>query len=128
MHELGTFVLTYPCWALVHKDSIKRDAAGKPTGVTSPMQILVVDDSSGGSMFPLFTDADLGNRFKKASGDLNDFVLFAVKNEEMMLAGLRMVRGTADALTIDKPETKGKPYAIWPVEYAIQRIEAGELL
>jgi hypothetical protein len=34
MHELGTFVVTYPCWALVHKDSIVRDAAGKPTGVT----------------------------------------------------------------------------------------------
>lgn len=125
MHELGTFVVTYPCWALVHRDSIVRDAAGKPTGVTSPMKLLVLDASSGGSMFPLFTDADLASRFKKASADLKDFVIFAVKDAEMMAAGLQMVRGVADALTLDKPETKGRPYAIWPLEYALERVESG---
>jgi hypothetical protein len=128
MHELGTFVVTYPCWALVHKDSIVRDAAGKPTGVTSPMKLLVLDDSSGGSMFPLFTDGDLAARFKKATGGLEDFVIFAVKDPEMMAAGLRTVRGIADTVTLDKPQLRGKPYAIWPLEYAIQKVEAGEPL
>jgi hypothetical protein len=128
MHELGTFVVTYPCWVLVHKDSIVRDAAGKPTGVTSPMKLLVLDDSSGGSMFPLFTDGDLAARFKKATGGLEDFVIFAVKDPEMMAAGLRTVRGIADTVTLDKPQLRGKPYAIWPLEYAIQKVEAGEPL
>jgi hypothetical protein len=128
MHELGTFVVTYPCWALVHKDSIVRDAAGKPTGVTSPMKLLVLDDSSGGSMFPLFTDGDLAARFKKATGGLEDFVILAVKDPEMMADGLRMVRGIADTVTLDKPQLRGKPYAIWPLEYAIQKVEAGEPL
>ena len=128
MHELGTFVVTYPCWALVHKDSIVRDAAGKRTGVTSPMQLLVLDDTSGGSMFPLFTDGDLAARFKKASGGMEDFVIFPVKSPEMLADALRMVRGQADAVTLDKPELRGKPYAIWPLEYARQKIEAGENL
>ncbi|MCA9075829.1 MAG: hypothetical protein KDA93_12400 [Planctomycetaceae bacterium] len=128
MHELGTFELTYPCWALVHKDSIVSDGAGRPTGVTSPIKLLVLDDSSGGSMFPLFTDGDLAARFKKASGGLDDFVIFAVKDATMMADGLRMVRGTADTVTLDKPEMKGKPYAIWPLEYAIRRVEAGDPL
>lgn len=128
MHELGTFVVTYPCWALVHNDSIVRDAAGKPTGVTSPMKLLVLDDSSGGSMFPLFTDGDLAARFKKATGGLEDFVIFAVKDPDMMAAGLRMVRGIADTVTLDKPQLRGKPYAMWPLEYAIQKVEAGEPL
>lgn len=125
MHERGTFVVTYPCRALVHKNSIVRAPAGKPTGVTSPMKLLLLDDSSGGSMFPLFTDADLASRFKKASGDLQDFVIFAVKDLEMMAAGLRMVSGEADALILDKPEMNGRPYAIWPLEYALNRVEAG---
>ena len=46
----------------------------------------------------------------------------------MMADGLRMVRGTADTVTLDKPEMKGKPYAIWPLEYAIRRVEAGDPL
>jgi len=128
MHELGTFVVTFPCWALVHKDSIVRDVAGKPTGVTSPMQLLVLDDTSGGSMFPLFTDGDLAARFKKASGGMEDFVIFAVKSPKMLADALRMVRGEADAVTLDKPELRGKPYAIWPFEYALRKIEAGENL
>lgn len=128
MHELGTFVVTYPCWALIHKDSIIRDATGKPTGVTSPMQLLVLDDSTGKSMFPVFTDADLASRFKKATGGLDDFVIFAVKDAAMMSAGLRMVRGEADALTLDKPQMTGRPYAIWPLEYALEKVEAGQPL
>jgi hypothetical protein len=128
MRELGTFVVTYPCWAFVHKDSIVRDAAGKPTGVTSPIKLIVLDDSSGGSMFPLFTDSDLAARFKKASGGLDDFVIFAVKDAKMLADGLRMVRGIADTVTLDKPEFRGKPYVIWPLEYAIQRVEAGKPL
>ena len=125
MHELGTFELTYPCWALVHKDSIVRDSDGKPVGVTSPVKLLTLDDTSGGGMFPLFTDDDLAARFKKASGGMDDFVIFAVKTPEMMAAGLEMVRGVVDTVTLDKPELRGKPYAIWPLEYAIQRVKAG---
>jgi len=128
MHELRTFELTYPCWALVHKDSIIRDATGRPTGVTSPIRLLVLPDSSGESMFPLFTDGDLAYRFKEASGGLSDFLIFAVKDATMLADGLRMVRGIADTMTLDKPEVKGKPYAIWPIEYAIRRVEAGEAL
>ena len=125
MHELGTFVVTYPCWALVHKDSIIRDAANKPT---SPMHFLSLDDTSGGGMFPVFTDGDLAARFKKASGGMEDYVIFALKTPEMLAHALRMVRGAADAVTLDKPELRGKPYAIWPIDYAIQKIEAGENL
>lgn len=77
---------------------------------------------------PLFTDSVLPARFKKASGGLDDFVIFAVKDAGMMADGLRMVRGVASTVTLDKPELKGKPYAIWPLEYAIQRVEAGEPL
>jgi hypothetical protein len=124
MHELGTFVVTYPCWALVHKDCIVRNAAGKPTSVTSPMRLLVIDDTSGGSMFPLFTDGDLAARFKKASGGMDDFVIFAVKDAKIMADGLRMVRGIADTVTLDKTELRGRPYAIWPLEYVLQRVEA----
>ena len=104
--------MTYRCWALVHKGSIIRGAAGEVTGVTSPMRLLVLDDMSSGSMFPLFTDSDLAARFKKASGGLQDFVIFAVKSPEMLANGLRMVRGIAGAVTLDKPEFRGKPYAI----------------
>ncbi len=128
MHELGTFVLVYPCWALVQKDSIVRDAAGKPISLTAPIRLLVIDDTSGGSMIPLFTDGDLAARFKKASGGMTDFVIFAVKDAGMMANWLRMVRGIADAVTLDKPELRGRPCAIWPLEYALQRIEAEEPL
>jgi hypothetical protein len=100
-----------------------RDAAGKPISITSPIKLLVIDDTSGGSMFPLFTDEDLAARFKKASGGMDDFVIFAVKDARMMAAGLQMMRGIADTVTLDKPELRGRPYAIWPLEYALQRIE-----
>jgi hypothetical protein len=92
------------------------------------MKLLVLDDNSGGAMFPLFTDADLAARFKKASGGLEDFVILAVKSPEMLVDGLKMVRGVADAITLDKPEVRGKPYAIWPLEYALRSIEAGKNL
>ena len=79
-------------------------------------------------MLPLFTDGDLAARFKKASGGLDGFVIFAVKDAGMMADSLRMVHGIADTVTLDKPEVKGKPYAIWPLEYAIQRVKAGKPL
>jgi hypothetical protein len=87
MHELGTFELTYPCWALVHKDSIFRDTAGRPAGVTAPIKLLVLDDSAGGSMFPLFTDGDLAARFKKASGRLYDFVISRTQPARWLATG-----------------------------------------
>ena len=40
MHELGTFAVVYPCWAIVHKDSTARDANNKPIGYTSPMKFM----------------------------------------------------------------------------------------
>ncbi len=128
MHEPGTFALTYPCWALVHEDSMVRDTSGKVVSVRSPMRFLVLDDSSGGSMFPLFTDGDLASRFKKASGGLDDFVIFALKTPDDLVYALRMLPGTVDTVTLDKPELRGRPYAIWPRGYAIQRIEAREPL
>lgn len=79
-------------------------------------------------MFPLFTDGDLAARFKTASGGLDAFVIFTIKDARIMADGLRMVRGVADTVTLDNPEVKGKPYAIWPLEYAIQRVEASEPL
>lgn len=128
MHELGTFLVTYPCWALVHKDSILRDAANKPVSYTSPMKFLVLDDKTGGTTFPLFTDGDLASRFKKASGGMEDMRIVEVSTPEMLAGSLRMVRGIADAMSFDQRQVPGCPYAIWPLEYAIQKIEAGEQL
>jgi hypothetical protein len=39
-----------------------------------------------------------------------------------------MVRGIADAMSFDQRQVPDRPYAIWPLEYAIQKIEAGEQL
>lgn len=128
MHELGAFLVTYPCWALVHKDSILRDATNKPVAYTSPMKFLVLDDKTGGTTFPLFTDGDLASRFKKASGGMEDMRIVEVSSPEMLAGSLRMVRGVADAMSFDQPQIPGRPYAIWPLEYAIQKIEAGEQL
>lgn len=128
MHELGTFLVTYPCRALVHKDSIVRDTTGKPIGYTSPMKFLVLDDKTGGTTFPLFTDADLASRFKQALGGMKDMEIVAVTSPKMLADSLRMVQGIADAMSFDQPQVPGRPYAIWPLEYAIQKIEAGEQL
>lgn len=128
MIELGTFIMSYPCWALLHKDCVIRDAKGRPVNVTRPVQIFVMDDSSGGAMVPLFTDEDLAERFMGASGGMEDFVAYPLSSDRIVLDALRSVRGNADAVTLDKPKFGGKPYAIWPIDYAIQRIEAGEPL
>jgi len=71
-----------------------------------------MDDTSGGSMFPLFTDSDLATRFKKASTGMEDFVIVAVESPEKLAAALQMVRGHADTVTLDKPELSGRHYAI----------------
>jgi hypothetical protein len=77
MHELGTFAVVYPCWAIAHKDSIARDANNKPIGYTSPMKFMILDDKSGGSTFPAFTDADLADRFLKTQENGGDFKIVA---------------------------------------------------
>ena len=128
MRELGTFLVTYPCWALVHKDSIVRDSSGKPISYTSPVEFLVLDDDKGGSTLPLFTDGDLASRFRKESGGMEDMEIVAVTSAKMLVETLEMARDTADAMSFDQPKMRARPYAIWPLKYAIQRIEADELL
>jgi hypothetical protein len=128
MRELRTFVVTYPCWALVHRDSIVRDTSGKPVSYTSPIKFLMLDDRKGGTTLPLFTDADLASRFKKESGGMEDMKVVAVTSPKMLVETLEMARGAADAMSFDQPKLGARPYAIWPLEYAIQRIEAGQPL
>jgi hypothetical protein len=128
MRDLGTFVITYPCWAIVHKHSIVRDANNKPIAYTSPIQFMVIDDNKGGTTFPVFTDADLADRYLKASDNSEDFKIVAVTSPQMLASALKACRGIADAMSLDQPKLFSKPYAIWPLEYAIQKIEAGEQL
>jgi len=113
---------------MVHQDSIVRGANGEPISYTSPIEFLVLDDKSGGTTLPLFTDGDLASRFKKASGGMDDMTIVAATSPKMLASLLKTARGTEDAMSFDRPRVPTRPYAIWPLEYAIQKIEAGELL
>lgn len=128
MRELDSFVVVYPCWALVHKDSFTRDAAGKITGYATTVKVFVIDDQTGGTTVPIFSDGDLAARFKKDSGGFDDFLTLKVPSPDMLVSVLKQNRGVADAMSFDQPRMHSKPFAIWPLEYAIRRLEAGELL
>jgi hypothetical protein len=128
MRELGTFVVVYPCWALVRKDSFTRDEAGKITGYAATVKALVLDDQAGGTTVPIFSDGDLAARFKKDSGGFDDFLTLKVLTPEMLVSILKQNCGVADAMSFDQPKMRSKPFAIWPLEHAIQKLEDGEML
>jgi hypothetical protein len=128
MHDLGTFVVVYPCWALVQKDSFTRDLAGKITGYAETVKVLVLDDKTGGTTVPIFSDGDLAARFKRDSEGFDDFLTLKAPTPEMLVSILKQNRSTADAMSFDQPKMGSKPFAIWPLEYAIQKLEAGEML
>jgi hypothetical protein len=44
----------------------------------------------------------------------------------MLSEALQMVRGHANAFSFDQPKLGTRPYAIWPLEYAIERIQADQ--
>jgi hypothetical protein len=129
MQELGTYIVTYPCWAFATKESFVRNDAGKVSRFAEKIGLLVISDTSRGDMFPVFTDSDLAVRFKEASSPSYDGdEIFAIKTPSMFASILRMAKVSADALTLDKPAFSGKPFAIWPIDYAIEQIEAGQNL
>jgi len=88
----------------------------------------VLDNQSGGTTVPILSDGDLAARFKKDSGGLADFLTLKVPNREMLVSILKQTRGAADAMSFDQPKMRSKPFAIWPLDYAIQKLEAGEML
>ncbi len=128
MRELGTFVVVYPCSALVHQHSLRRDTTGKIVGYNAPIQFLIFEDQNGKGTFPVFSDGDLSVRFKAASGGFDDFLTLQIPTPAMLIDILKQCRGNADAMSFDQPKMREKPFAIWPLEYAIQKLEAGELL
>jgi hypothetical protein len=79
------------------------------------MKLYVIDDTSGGSMFRLFTDADLGTRFKKASGGLKEFALFAIRDSEVLVARLEWYaeRRTRLRLTSHRLSASRMRYGRW---------------
>lgn len=93
-----------------------------------PISFLVVDDKSGGTTFPVFTDGDLASRFLKELGGMADMKIVAATSPQMLASALKACRGIADAVSFDQPQTVGRMPRIWPLEYAIQKIEAGEQL
>lgn len=126
MRELGTFAVTYPCWALVHKNSIVRDNNGKPVGFNFPIAFMVIDNKPSGTTFPVFTDGDLAQRFLLTLPDRADYKIIAVDSSKMLADALEASRKVADSMSFDQPRLGTGPYAIWPLEYAIQKIKAGE--
>lgn len=126
--ELGTFALTYPCYILLHEDSFPHDEAGRPTGPITLMKCYVIDHDGGKAMFPFFTDGDLAVRFLRASGEAKEWKVVAAHNAEMLISAIEGTRGTCDSVTVDKPAMLGKPFRIWPIEYAIEKIHANEHL
>lgn len=126
MRELGTFAVVYPCWALVHRDSFRRDAGGKIVGYNVPVKILIIDDKDSNGTVPIFSDGDLSTRFKADSGDFDEYLTLNVPTPAMLIDILKQCRGEADAMSFDQPKMRGKPFAIWPLEYAIRKLEAGE--
>lgn len=124
MRELGTFVIKYPCWILIHKDSVEFDVNGEPFDIKKPITVCVIDDTSGGAMFPLFTTVELAEQFQKTSSDYEGYVAFPLSTRKILVDALWTARGHADAVTFDKPAFRGKPIAIWPIGYAIERVEA----
>lgn len=125
MRELGTFLVNYPCWVLIHKKSMVLDEQGR---MTPPLSFMMLDDQQGGTTFPAFSDGDLASRFLHTCDDANDFTIVAATSSKMLAEALKASRGITDAMSFDQPAMRTKPYGIWPLEYAIERIEAGELL
>ena len=41
---------------------------------------------------------------------------------------LKQSRGNVDSMSFDQPKLGAKPFAIWPLEHAIRKLEAGEPL
>jgi hypothetical protein len=127
MRELGTFVVVYPCWVLMRKDSFGRDESGRRAW-NSPVNLLLIDNKGGSSTVPIFSDGDLAVRFKTESGGFDEFLTVKVPTPEMLISILEQNRNEADSMSFDQPKLPGKPFAIWPIEYAIHRLRAGELL
>jgi hypothetical protein len=125
MRELGTFVVVYPCWVLMRKDSFGEDEHGRRTW-KSPVKLLLIDNEGGNSTVPVFSDGDLAVRFKKESGGYEDFLTVKVPTPKMLVSILEQNRSEADSMSFDQPKIPGKPVAIWPLDYAIQRLEAGQ--
>jgi hypothetical protein len=126
VRELGTFAVTYPCWVLVHKRSIVLDDNDKPVRFIFPISFLILDNRDAPSTFPVFSDGDLAARFRKTQADGADFKIVAADSPQMLASALEASRGHVDSMSFDQPKLGGGPYAIWPLEYAIQKIRAGE--
>jgi hypothetical protein len=128
VRELGTIAVVYRCWAFVHTDSLRRDGAGKIVGYNAPVKFLVMEDQKGNGTFPVFSDGDLTARFKKEFGGFDDYLTLKIPTPAMLVDILKQSRGSINAMSFDQPKMGAKPFAIWPLEFAIQKLEAGELL
>jgi hypothetical protein len=88
----------------------------------------VTEDQKGNGTFPVFSDGDLAARFKLESGGFDDYLTLQIPTPAMLADILKQSRGSVDAVSFDQPKMGAKPFAIWPLEYAIQKVETGELL
>ncbi len=89
---------------------------------------MVLDDQKCGTTFPVFSDGDLASRFLQTCEHKDDIKIIAVTSMQILPEALKGCRGIADAMSFDQPAMRTRPYAIWPLEYAIEPIEDGELL
>jgi hypothetical protein len=126
MRELGTFAVIYPCWVLVHKDSIVLDDSGKPVRFSFPIAFCVIDNKPSGTTFPVFSDGDLAHRFRQTLADGADYKIIEVDSPERLASALEASQAHADSVSFDQPQLGTGPYAIWPIEYAIEKIRAEE--
>jgi hypothetical protein len=60
------FLITYPCYLLLHKNSIVFNQRGEAVRYAQPLSFVAVENDKGEKTLPLFTDEDLSKRFVDA--------------------------------------------------------------
>jgi hypothetical protein len=125
LNDGSLFVPSYPAWVLVHKSSLRRDAAGD-IRIVPPLRFVMSIDEDGNQCMPVFSDGDLAQRFKNATAGMDEAVILAAETPEKLAEGLEMVRGIAAKVSFDAEKATGPNRRVWDLEYVIQKIRAGE--
>lgn len=119
------FLITFPCYLLLHERCIVYNKKGKATGYAQPFVFVALESDKGEKSLPVFTDKDLAISFIDVSDDL-ECACILVSNAHELIAFLDVAKDKSPFVVFDPVKPKGWSKQVWPTDYVITQVKKGD--
>lgn len=122
------FLVSYPVFLLVRKDSITTDEDGNEV-LAQPAQYVAMTDVAGAMSLAVFTDEDAARQFAEAQGIDDETVMVGNEHVEALIGTLADAAGSGiKSVLFDPLKAIGVSRRVWDIRHAINELRAGRNL